>query len=658
MKKINLLVACLATGILLTASLFAQEPKWVSKEVTQRNVVLEEFTGIGCVACPAGHLIANQLAAANPGRLFVINNHCGGYAQPTVASDPDLRTKEGNLIASKAGIQGFPSGAINRSTTPWAMYREKWENVAKNILGQNSPVNIYVKPTLDYSTRKLTVEVELYYTGTISTDKNYLTVMLLQNEIVGYQNGAKYNPDYAVSGGLYRHMHALRMVVSDGGAFGDIITTTTKGHYEYKKYEVILPEKIANIPLELPDLEVVAFIAEGDNNIYTGHQATIEVPDNIKTDLAIADLTIYPKTLKFEPITPKVEVTNNGNIEVTKFNVDLMVGSQTFSKTFEGKLAKGEKTTIEFDAISFDKSQNYSLEFNIQRTNNIYAGNNALVDIDNKNNSVEKYSYGFVEKFIDSVKFSFEVKGNTIDLDNIVFDMSQAGFGWRGWQDNQGNFMPCGANNTTHALAMVLYGGPYAGKTAYIMFGEVDFTTNPQKMLTYHYAYCDGSRNGTPPVITVEATTDWGATWQKINEVTCQETGTTDPKYYYIPKSNEYKRIDIDLKDYANKDAIFRLGVRAGSDGNMFYIDEISLYKNDGSIEEELDDIAIYPNPTATYLKIDNQSFVGADYQIFDASGKVVVKDRNTSNTINVEYLTPGSYNLKINDKFFRFIKK
>ena len=74
MKKINLLFACLATGILLTASLFAQEPKWVSKEVTKRNVVLEVFTGSYCVNCPAGHKVANQLAAANPGRLIIVEH--------------------------------------------------------------------------------------------------------------------------------------------------------------------------------------------------------------------------------------------------------------------------------------------------------------------------------------------------------------------------------------------------------------------------------------------------------------------------------------------------------------------------------------------------------------------------------------------------------
>ncbi len=660
MKKINLLFAFLAIGILLAASLFAQEPKWVSKEVTKRNVVLEEFTGIHCGWCPDGHWVANQLAAANPGRVIIVNNHCGPYAKPSNAYQPDLRTKEGALIASKFNIESFPSASINRSTEQ-PMLVGKWKSAAKSIMKQDSPVNIYVKPTLDYDTRKLTVEVELYYTGTVSTDKNYLTVMLLQNEILGYQNGALYNYKYIDLGGQYRHMHTLRMVISSGGVFGDTIKTTTKDHYEYKKYEVVLPENISNIPLIMADLEVVAFIAEGYNNIYTGDKASVEVPDNVKTELAITDETIYPETIKLESIIPKVEVTNNGTMEVTKFDVKLLFAEKLFSKTFEGKLAKGEKTIIEFDEIKFTSSRNYSFEFSLPRLD-IYAGNDNLVDIDNNNNFITNYFYGFVEKSIDTVNLSFELKNDVIDYDNVVFDMSQAVFNWRGWQDELGEYIPCGANNTTHTLAMILYGGQYAGKTAYLMLGEVDLTSTPsipKKMLYYHYAYCDGGRNGTPPVITVEATRDWGITWQKISEIICQETGTTHPEYFYIPHSSEYKRIDIDLKDYANKDAIFRIGVRPGSDGNMVYIDEISISKNVKPIEDPIIlDIVVYPNPTTTYLKINSRAFVGADYQIFDASGKVVAKGTNTSNTINVENLVTGSYNLKINDKFFRFIKE
>ena len=38
-----------------------------------KNVIIEEFTGIGCVYCPDGHLIAQNLHNANPNDVFLIN---------------------------------------------------------------------------------------------------------------------------------------------------------------------------------------------------------------------------------------------------------------------------------------------------------------------------------------------------------------------------------------------------------------------------------------------------------------------------------------------------------------------------------------------------------------------------------------------------------
>lgn len=51
----------LGLGVLASSSLFAQLP--VSTTAENKNVVLEEFTGIYCTFCPDGHLRASNLAA-------------------------------------------------------------------------------------------------------------------------------------------------------------------------------------------------------------------------------------------------------------------------------------------------------------------------------------------------------------------------------------------------------------------------------------------------------------------------------------------------------------------------------------------------------------------------------------------------------------------
>ena len=39
----------------------------VSQNASNRNVLLEEFTGVNCGFCPDGHRIADEIVAANPG---------------------------------------------------------------------------------------------------------------------------------------------------------------------------------------------------------------------------------------------------------------------------------------------------------------------------------------------------------------------------------------------------------------------------------------------------------------------------------------------------------------------------------------------------------------------------------------------------------------
>ena len=78
-----------------------------------KNVVLEEFTGIHCGYCPDGHVIAQSIHAAYPQRTSLINVHTGGYANPSVG-EPDFRTVFGSSLSSQSNVSGYPAGTINR----------------------------------------------------------------------------------------------------------------------------------------------------------------------------------------------------------------------------------------------------------------------------------------------------------------------------------------------------------------------------------------------------------------------------------------------------------------------------------------------------------------------------------------------------------------
>ena len=111
MKKRLPIIGLLAAS----GSAFGQLP--VSTTGENKNVVLEEFTGIYCTYCPDGHKRAQQLADANPGNVVLINIHEGGYAAPS-GSDPDFRTSFGSAIAGQTGLTGYPAGTVNRRKFP------------------------------------------------------------------------------------------------------------------------------------------------------------------------------------------------------------------------------------------------------------------------------------------------------------------------------------------------------------------------------------------------------------------------------------------------------------------------------------------------------------------------------------------------------------
>ncbi|MBR3090645.1 MAG: Omp28-related outer membrane protein, partial [Bacteroidetes bacterium] len=381
----NKLIYTLLASLLFISSLAAQTPKWVSTEIQNRTAVLENLTGVCWVPYAAAHKKANEFLKLYPENFVIINIYHGDLADPSIIKslEYDLSTDEGKLIYEESAYQGFefgilnniPSGSINRSTYPWAMYYSGWDTTVKNIINQKSPVNVYIKPEINFTTRELTVEVEYYYTDDSPSDENYLTVMLLQNEIVDYQqDGLENNPEYVVTylnDILYRHMHVLRKIISKGGTWGDKITNTKKGSYECRKYSLILPDSIKNVPLYLTNLEVAAFIAERDSNIYTGHRAIVEIPAKLRTNLAVEDITEYNNDIKFEPIHPKIKVTNKSDLPVTNFDIAFtLANTQTFlnlstnkyfkiydtlvilKDEYSGKLEKGESAIFEFPEIT------------------------------------------------------------------------------------------------------------------------------------------------------------------------------------------------------------------------------------------------------------------------------------------------------------------
>ena len=254
-------------------------PSFVDTNIEYKNVILEHFNGgITNSFAADGDAKAQTLSNNNPGDVFIITIHEGSYATPQ-GPGTDFTTSWGAAIQNQSGLVGFPVGTINRHVFPSlssfssSLDRADWPAAVVTTLSEISPVNVAAQASLDISTRELTIVVEAYYTGA-TTNINMLNVGLIQNNIEGPQSGgATYNPTQILTNGNYNHQNMLRHLLT--GQWGESIVSTTSGSFYTKTYTYTIPSDLNGVIYDLLDLEVIVFIAEGNQEIITGNIASM-----------------------------------------------------------------------------------------------------------------------------------------------------------------------------------------------------------------------------------------------------------------------------------------------------------------------------------------------------------------------------------------------
>jgi len=339
----------------------------VSLTPSNKNVILEEYTGVNCGYCPDGHKIGNQIAAANPGRVFLINVHTGSYAA-------QYNTQFGSALANQTGLTGYPSGTVNRhvfSGSSTALSRGSWSSCSSTILGQSSPVNIAAEGTLDCTTRELNLKVQLYYTASSSASTNMLNVAIVQDNVLGPQSGASYNPDQVV-GNQYNHMHMLRHLIT--GQWGETITTTTAGTLVEKNYTYTIPAQFGvsgdMVDALLSDLKFIVFVAEGQQEILTGTEANVTYQNLPAIDILVSSLKNTTEASCDGSASVEMTVKNIGQNPLTSMTIQYQIASntpQTFNWT--GNIATMASSTIELPTLTINTNTDQDIKVTVISAN-------------------------------------------------------------------------------------------------------------------------------------------------------------------------------------------------------------------------------------------------------------------------------------------------
>lgn len=231
-----------------------------------KKVLLEDYTGHGCVNCPGAAVIAHDLneeLCVDEHLLVIISVHAGYFAKPDFEGNPlfaaDFTTEAGNAWDSFFGnsAAGNPNGLVDRvqGQSGYVFYPSSWGEIAAPLLLEPAKVLITLNNDFNKETKELTTTV----TSEIQEDIEgvyKVIVCVTQNNIVAPQKNN--DPEIGTVGidTNYVHNHVLRGSLN--GVWGENLSASgevSSGASYQKTYTKVFPDSW--IP---DDCQVVAFV--------------------------------------------------------------------------------------------------------------------------------------------------------------------------------------------------------------------------------------------------------------------------------------------------------------------------------------------------------------------------------------------------------------
>lgn len=225
-------------------------------ENQERQVLIEEFTGVRCVNCPAGSAAIEDLLVIHGERLVAISIHAGEFSNPYPESKYNFQTTYGDQIINYVGIPfGFPTAVVNRKKFEGnfglQLGQGKWAGHIGEELLIPPKVKIGVTPDFDPVTRDLDIEVLMLVQEDILEDDVRISLMITESGVKDYQ----LTPDGKQDD--YSHKHILRGMPTnfDGNVIEETLVAGTQ----------LTKNFTYNIPAEwsAEDCKVVAFVSLG-----------------------------------------------------------------------------------------------------------------------------------------------------------------------------------------------------------------------------------------------------------------------------------------------------------------------------------------------------------------------------------------------------------
>ncbi len=162
-----------------------------SIEVPQdKNVLIEEVTGVACTNCPDGARQLKSIVSQNNDQGIMVAIHGTGFAEPYNESKYDFRTVDGTDIINSLGQPALPAASIDRiPDANGVFYRSKseWSTILTNRVNNlPTPVNIHLEGNYNVDNNQYELVTRVALTKSYSGKLN-LTIYVLEDGIKDYQ---------------------------------------------------------------------------------------------------------------------------------------------------------------------------------------------------------------------------------------------------------------------------------------------------------------------------------------------------------------------------------------------------------------------------------------------------------------------------------------
>jgi hypothetical protein len=229
-----------------------------SSNTLKRRIVIEEFTGQLCQACPDGAREIDRLKGVYGDQLIPISIHAGSYAEPGNGAPNDFTTQAGDDYNNTFGVTGWPAGLISRINSGTIYGKFQWEQNIIAIKDDDPIADLTITNTYDTATRNVAIRVDTEWLMDGDAGTNYkLQVYVIEDHITAYQlDGSTPVPSYD-------HRHMLRGAVNTN--WGTVISNTSTGTIDTQNFNYTIDvswveancEVVAFVYKENPDYEVI-----------------------------------------------------------------------------------------------------------------------------------------------------------------------------------------------------------------------------------------------------------------------------------------------------------------------------------------------------------------------------------------------------------------